>query len=92
LDILQQQSFDLVFMDVDMPELDGIATTKEIYRLLPLERQPPIVGVTALIEQRDRCLQAGMFEVLAKPIRLDDVADALRQCSPHTPIADPEPM
>ncbi|NJK59340.1 MAG: response regulator [Oscillatoriales cyanobacterium SM2_1_8] len=69
LAILERQSFDLVFMDVDMPEMDGITATQEIYQTLPFERQPPIVGVTALIEKRDRCLQAGMFEVLAKPIR-----------------------
>ncbi|MGQ9865456.1 MAG: PAS domain S-box protein [Pseudanabaenaceae cyanobacterium] len=90
LAILLRQSFDLVFMDVDMPKMDGIAATTEIYRTLPFERQPPIVGITALIEQRDRCLRAGMFDVLPKPIRLDDLVKALQQCSPHTPLPDPE--
>jgi len=89
LAILLRQSFDLVFMDVDMPEMDGITATEEIYRLLPFDRQPPIVGVTALIEQRDRCLRAGMFDVLPKPIRLNDLANALQQCSPHAPLPDP---
>ncbi len=89
LAILMGQSFDLVFMDVDMPEMDGITATEEIYRLLPFERQPPIVGVTALIEQRDRCLRAGMFDVLPKPIRLNDLANALQQCSPQAPLPNP---
>jgi len=90
LAILMRQSFDLVLMDADMPEMDGITATEEIYRLLPFDRQPPIVGVTALIEQRNRCLRAGMFDVLPKPIRLDDLASALQQCSPRVPLPDPD--
>ncbi len=89
LERLQQQTYDLVLMDVDMPVMDGITATQEIYQRLPFDRQPPIVGVTALIEKREQCLQAGMFEVLAKPLRLEPLARVLQQCSPHQPLPDP---
>ncbi len=90
LERLQQQTYDLVLMDVDMPVMDGITATQEIYQRLPFDRQPPIVGVTALIEKREQCLRAGMFEVLAKPLRLEPLAQALQQCSPHQPLPDPD--
>lgn len=69
LDKLDQQSFDLVFMDMQMPVLDGLATTRRL-RAQPRFTHLPIVAMTANAQQVDReqCLEAGMNDHLAKPI------------------------
>jgi CheY-like chemotaxis protein len=62
--------YDLVFMDVQMPEVDGLAATKEIRSRLPFDRQPLIFGLTAhaTTGYRDICLAAGMDGYLTKPL------------------------
>jgi CheY-like chemotaxis protein len=72
------QPFDLVFMDVHMPVVDGLEATrqiKEIYAAQPDVRAPPIVALTAnaFEEDRRRCLDAGMDDYLAKPFDRDDL-------------------
>jgi signal transduction histidine kinase/ActR/RegA family two-component response regulator len=65
-----ENRYDLVLMDVQMPEVDGLAATKEIRSRLPLDRQPVIYGLTAhaTTEYRDICLEAGMDGYLTKPL------------------------
>jgi PAS domain S-box-containing protein len=65
-------AFHIVLMDVQMPEMDGIAATRELRRLSP---DLPVVGQTAhaLKEEQDRCLAAGMVATLTKPIDLDQL-------------------
>ena len=72
--------FDVVFMDVQMPVMDGLDATRELRRRHPAER-PRIVGMTASTFEEDRlaCMQAGMDDYLAKPVRPGDVAAALRR-------------
>ncbi|WP_235338284.1 PAS domain-containing hybrid sensor histidine kinase/response regulator [Paenibacillus wulumuqiensis] len=62
--------YDLVFMDVHMPMMDGIAVSNLIQQLLPTEARPAIVAVTANVgsDIREECLQSGMLDVIAKPI------------------------
>jgi signal transduction histidine kinase len=62
--------YDLVLMDVEMPEVDGLAATREIRSRLPLDRQPTIFGLTAhaATEYGDICLDAGMNGYLTKPL------------------------
>jgi signal transduction histidine kinase/CheY-like chemotaxis protein len=62
--------YDLVLMDVQMPEVDGLAATREIRNGLPAELQPTIFGLTAhaTMEYRDLCLRAGMNGCLTKPL------------------------
>ena len=76
-------------MDVQMPELDGLETTRRIRRELPPESQPYIIAVTAAAfpEDRMRCLEAGMNDYLAKPVDLAELTNALRRARP--PIALP---
>ncbi|MGC1308143.1 MAG: response regulator [Phormidesmis sp.] len=80
---VQEQSYDLVFMDVQMPEMDGLEATQKI-RSSPNIQQPRIVAMTAHAMPGDRaeCLAAGMDDYVSKPIRKRDLAAALRQCSP----------
>ncbi|MBF0153853.1 MAG: PAS domain S-box protein [Magnetococcales bacterium] len=83
--------FDLVLMDVQMPEMDGIEATRRIRRSVT-ERRVPIVAMTAhaLTGDRERCLDAGMDDYLAKPVRWNDLAGVLSKWLPM--IAAPTAM
>jgi signal transduction histidine kinase/CheY-like chemotaxis protein len=78
LEQIQRQTFDLVFMDIQMPVMDGLTATRRL-RALALDQQPKVVAITANIFHEDRaaCLAAGMDDFLAKPFRLEDVRRVL---------------
>ncbi|MEJ2200389.1 MAG: response regulator, partial [Desulfuromonadaceae bacterium] len=72
VDAVSQNHFDLVLMDVQMPEIDGLAATRKIRQLSGERKHPlPIIGMTAyaLSGDRERCLAAGMDDYLSKPIK-----------------------
>jgi signal transduction histidine kinase/ActR/RegA family two-component response regulator len=79
LDALGLQEFDMVFMDVQMPEMDGLEATRIIRKTNHL--QPIIVAMTANAMQgdRDECLNAGMNDYLSKPLNLDDLLNLLKK-------------
>ncbi|MCP4659459.1 MAG: response regulator [bacterium] len=79
LEALERHSYDLVFMDVEMPEMDGLEATREIRRRHAPSAQPRIVAMTAhaLRENHDECLAAGMNDVLTKPISIPAVLAAV---------------
>ena len=74
-------AFDAVLMDVQMPLLDGLETTRRLRRIAP---RLPVIGVTAhaLPEERQRCIEAGMVDQVTKPVRIDELVTALRRCLP----------
>lgn len=76
--LMEQHDFDLVFMDVQMPVMDGLAATRAIRRL-PGCREVPILAITANAfgEDRERCLAAGMNDHIAKPIELEKLQAVL---------------
>jgi two-component system, sensor histidine kinase and response regulator len=78
LEILRQRSFDLVFMDMQMPVMDGLEATRSL-RQLPQLADLPVVAMTAnaMEQDRERCLQAGMNDFVVKPLDPDDLRDAL---------------
>jgi CheY-like chemotaxis protein len=76
---VQRQTYDVVLMDVQMPEMDGLEASRKINaRWLPQER-PRIIAMTANAMQgdRDMCLAAGMDDYLTKPIRVERLVEAL---------------
>ena len=80
---LQQQAYDIILMDVQMPEMDGMTATQIIRQDASLPQQPYIIALTAnaLKGDRERFLSAGMDAYLSKPVRLEDLADAIDRYS-----------
>jgi PAS domain S-box-containing protein len=101
LQALRRRSYEVVLMDVQMPEMDGLEATRRIRAEFPPGSQPRIVAMTANAMRGDReaCLAAGMDDYLSKPIRLVDLVAALRQSvpagsgweGPVTEVAAPAP-
>ena len=75
---LRQQSYDFVFMDVQMPEMDGFEATRKICQEWSDKHRPWIVATTAhaLPGDREECLGAGMNDYISKPIRIEAIAQA----------------
>ncbi|HSH03944.1 MAG TPA: response regulator [Anaerolineae bacterium] len=88
---LNRQQYDVVLMDVQMPEMDGLTATRQIRAQFPPEKQPHIIALTAnaLPEDRESCLQAGMDNYISKPFQINNLIKALlktRQKSPSEPL------
>ncbi|WP_160148473.1 response regulator [[Leptolyngbya] sp. PCC 7376] len=80
IEVINEQNYDLILMDVQMPELDGLQTTEWI-RQKYKGIQPKIIAITANAEARSiqECLNVGMDSFLTKPIRCEDIKDALNK-------------
>jgi signal transduction histidine kinase/DNA-binding response OmpR family regulator/HPt (histidine-containing phosphotransfer) domain-containing protein len=92
LEALHRQQFDVILMDVQMPEMDGLEATRRIRAEFPTEAQPRIIAMTANAMKEDRlaCLAAGMDDYLSKPIPMRQLVASLSKCRPHlTPVTDP---
>jgi CheY-like chemotaxis protein len=78
---VERQPYDVVLMDVQMPEMDGLEATRQICARWQSADRPRIVAMTANAMQGDRemCLEAGMDDYLAKPIRVDELILALEK-------------
>ncbi len=81
--------YDVVFMDVQMPRLDGYDATRQIREALDDSHQPYIIAMTAnaMEGDRERCLDAGMDDYVPKPIRPEDVEEALARARSARPPA-----
>jgi signal transduction histidine kinase/CheY-like chemotaxis protein len=79
LQSLARQPYDLVLMDLQMPELDGLEATRRIRAVAPGKTLPYILALTANVRKEDynACLEAGMQDFLSKPMRSDDLMSAL---------------
>jgi len=80
LDALKRQSYNVVLMDIQMPDMDGLEATRKIREQWPDQTKPWIVAMTANAMQGDRemCLTAGMNDYVTKPIRLEHVVESLK--------------
>lgn len=91
IDAVSNIPYDIVLMDISMPEMDGMTATREIRKLAGKERDIPIIALTAhsLAGDKERFLEAGMNDYLSKPI-VRDVALAciarLTKCSPNEQV------
>jgi len=74
-----ERTFDLVFMDVQMPDLDGLEATRRIRASLPKDRQPAIIALTAnaIAGDSEKCREAGMADYVSKPVTPEDIYNAI---------------
>ena len=85
LQALEREPYDVVLMDVQMPTMDGLQATRRIHQRWPEGRRPHVIAATAsaMQEEREACLAAGMDDYLSKPIRIEELAAALSRGRPH---------
>jgi GAF domain-containing protein/DNA-binding response OmpR family regulator len=78
---VERQDYDVVLMDVQMPEMDGLEASRRITTAHPAGERPRIVAMTAnaMAGDREMCIAAGMDDYITKPIRVDQLVDALMQ-------------
>jgi len=81
LESLERQTYDLVLMDVQMPEMDGLEATRMLRKHLPQKKQPFVIAMTAhtLPGDREQCLAAGMDDYICKPIEVGELTEALKR-------------
>ena len=99
LDAVRDRDYDVVLMDIQMPEMDGFEATQAI-RALPKGKDLPIIGLTAhaLSGERERCLSRGMTEYLAKPFKAHELFALVegtgesKPATPAVPVATAPPV
>jgi CheY-like chemotaxis protein len=79
---LKHKRYDLILMNVGMPEMDGIEATKQIRKLF--QNGPKIIAITAyaIPDMKQKCLEAGMDDFIIKPLRIDELGAVLRNYQP----------
>jgi signal transduction histidine kinase/CheY-like chemotaxis protein len=79
---VERQPYDVILMDVQMPEMDGLQATRYLRAKKDIEKQPQIIAMTANAMQGDRemCLEAGMDDYISKPVRVEELVAALNRC------------
>ena len=82
LEALKRTPYDVVLMDVHMPEMDGLEATCQIVERWPRAQRPRIIAITAAAtrQDRDRCFEAGMDDYISKPIQVQELTEALKRC------------
>jgi len=87
LNKMDREDFDVILMDIQMPEMDGITATKLIRAHYPPEKQPRIIALTAEVEGREKYLAAGMDDILTKPVQIEAITAMLANISGQEGIA-----
>ena len=83
LEMLEDSGFDMIFMDCQMPEMDGYEATRRIRNLDSPAKDVPIIAMTAnaMAGDRDACIEAGMSDYISKPIRLSELKEKIEAWS-----------
>lgn len=95
LEALQRQAYDLVLMDVNMPEMDGLKASQIIRQTWGASSPPYIIAMTANAMRGDRqaCLTAGMNDYISKPLQPEELAKALSKCQTfNSAVKQPQPV
>ena len=81
LNSLEQKAYDVILMDIQMPEMDGLEATRFIRTRLPSASQPRIIAMTAFTMKGDReqCLAAGMDDYIGKPVKMEELKRVLER-------------
>lgn len=84
VDMVKQENFDLIFMDMQMPIMDGTIATIEIRKHYRIYEYPVVVALTAntLGDGRDKCLEAGMQDFIAKPFKPTEIEEVIKKWAP----------
>jgi signal transduction histidine kinase/DNA-binding response OmpR family regulator/HPt (histidine-containing phosphotransfer) domain-containing protein len=84
LQALERQPYDVILMDIHMPDMDGLEATRRIRERWPKAQGPTIIAMTAsaMNEDRETCLAAGMDDFVSKPVRPQELLDVLSKCQP----------
>lgn len=79
VEILSEKDFDIILMDIQMPEMSGIEATEVIRETIPIDKQPLIIALTAnaLVGDREKCLEVGMVDYMAKPINISQLQNMI---------------
>ncbi|MCA9995315.1 MAG: response regulator [Anaerolineales bacterium] len=90
VEAVRRQVYDVVFMDVQMPEMDGVAATQIIKKDDLIEKKPRVVAMTAnaLSDDRQRYLDAGMDDYISKPVNIDELVAVLDDTPQLMPLSD----
>ncbi|NJN62851.1 MAG: response regulator, partial [Coleofasciculaceae cyanobacterium RL_1_1] len=92
LEAVARQHYDVVLMDMQMPVMDGLQSSRQICQRWQPDRRPRLIALTAnaMRGDRDACLEAGMDDYISKPIRLDELTKALQRSAPRRSQAELE--
>jgi len=85
LQAVKRQDYDIVLMDVQMPEMDGLEAARHIVARTTPAGRPWLIALTANAMQgdRERCFAAGMDDYISKPVKVDELAAALERAKPR---------
>ncbi len=91
---LEEQFYDVIFMDVEMPDMDGLEATRRINKAYPDIRRPVIIGTTAygLAGDEHQCMEAGMQDCVNKPIRIEQIQECLLRWGAQQPPNEERPL
>jgi signal transduction histidine kinase/HPt (histidine-containing phosphotransfer) domain-containing protein len=84
LKALEQKPYDILFLDIQMPEMDGLEAARRLCKRWPPDKRPRIIAMTgnALMGDREKCLDAGMDDYISKPVRISELQAALERWGP----------
>ena len=84
IEAIASKNYDIVFMDMYMPEMDGLEATREIVNSRFPNNRPKIIALTAdsLIDDKEKCIEAGMDDYITKPVRTEDILSILNRWVP----------
>jgi CheY-like chemotaxis protein len=84
IELLRKNNYDAILMDLQMPKMGGLEATRRILDEFPQHRCPTIIAMTAnaLEDDKQACLAAGMQDYITKPVKIEQLSQALSQCQP----------